>query len=67
VNEWIDVWMPTDDEIREAMSATGWDLVETGADGRHRIRLFESRARQQACEAGAAGLVVELFSTAGRS
>ena len=44
IDEWINLWMPTDAELRDATEGTGWQLTETRRVGPHRVRLFEARA-----------------------
>ena len=44
VDDWIDLWMPTAEELETAQRGTGWELVETKSEGRHRLRLFKARA-----------------------
>lgn len=44
VDEWISLWMPTDEELQSATEGTGWQLTETRRVGPHRVRLFDARA-----------------------
>lgn len=44
VDEWINLWMPTDAELLEATEGTGWQLTDTRRVGPHRVRLFSARA-----------------------
>ena len=43
VDEWIDLWMLTDEELTPLASDAGWALVEQRSNGPWRIRLYEAR------------------------
>jgi SAM-dependent methyltransferase len=42
VDEWMNLWMPTDDELAVATAASGWTLLEEPRDGPYRVRLFQA-------------------------
>jgi len=42
VDDWITLWMPTDEELAVATAASGWELVEEPRDGPYRVRLFQA-------------------------
>jgi hypothetical protein len=42
VDEWMDLWMPTDEELAVATAASGWELLEEPRDGPYRVRLFRA-------------------------
>jgi len=42
VDEWIDFWMPTDEELATAVEFSGWELLEEPRDGPYRVRLFQA-------------------------
>ena len=42
-DDWMFLWMPTEEELHEATKAASWDLIEERAEGPHRVRLFEHR------------------------
>jgi hypothetical protein len=42
--EWMHLWMLTDDEMWKITSETGWILIEERRGGPWRTRLFESKA-----------------------
>lgn len=40
VGEWMELWLPTADELIGAAEVAGWGLDEERAEGPHRVRLF---------------------------
>lgn len=42
--DWMYLWMPTAEELAEAITGTGWELVEERGEGPFRVRLFQATA-----------------------
>jgi SAM-dependent methyltransferase len=41
-DDWMHLWMPTEEELGNATSAAGWTMVEERREGPLRVRLFEN-------------------------
>lgn len=53
VEEWMDLWMPTAEELAEVTAVSGWSLAEERQEGPFRVRLFQTTAIQQGTAVGA--------------
>lgn len=42
VEDWMPLWMPTDDELASLAQRSGWRMMEERREGPHRVRLFEA-------------------------
>ncbi len=42
VEEWMDLWMPTAEELARAIVGTGWRMMEERSEGPFRVRLFQA-------------------------
>lgn len=45
VEDWMNLWMPTDGELSSVMEATGWRLVDERKDGPNRVSLYSPSSR----------------------